>query len=431
MRNSVGIILFLTVLLIFLNADQMVMAPNIGLIEAEFGVNDAQIGLVASVFTVLGALISLLWGYLADKYNRKNLLVFSILVGEIPCLMTAFAGSYGALFFWRAMTGIGVGASFPIAYSYIGDMFEGKKRGNMVAILSISVSIGSIVGMVIGGFLGESAGWRLPFILVSAPNIVLGACAYFFLKEPKRGAYEEGLGEKVRQGYTYKKRIELKDYLQLFTIKTNLLLFLQGILGTVPWGAIPYFLVEFFKRERNLDAGIATIVFIFFGLGSVAGILFGGWLGQRLYNRKKSLVPLFCAVTTLLGVFLTVWVFDHDVTAPAGVVILVLLGFIAAFFDSTTGPCVKTMLLNVNEPYNRGRLFSIFNLTDSLGTGIGKFVGGSLSAALGSLGAAMKVSAYFWLGCSVFLFILIRYFAEDVRRLDEKMKQESTTLQSS
>jgi predicted MFS family arabinose efflux permease len=425
MGKNIWLVLFLTVLLIFLNADQMVMAPNIGMIESEFGVTDTEIGFIASTFTILGALISLIWGYLTDKYNRKYLLILSILVGEIPCLMSAFSGSYTELFVWRALTGIGVGASFPIAFSYIGDMYEGKKRGNMVAILSASVTIGSIVGMVVGGLFGETAGWRLPFILVSAPNIALGFVALFILKEPKRGAFEEGLGEKVRQGFIYTKRISFKDYLKLFKIKTNLLLFLQGILGTVPWGAIPYFLVEFFKRERGLDAGQATLVFVFFGLGSVVGVLAGGWLGQRLYARKKGYLPIFCSLTTLLGVFLTLWVFDFGgYAAPNGVLILTLLGFVAAFFDSTTGPGVKMMLLNVNEPYDRGRIFSVFNLTDSLGTGIGKLFGGVLSGALGTLGAALKISAFFWLGCSVFLFVLVYFFSSDVNRLDEKMKRE-------
>jgi len=89
----------------------MVMSPTIGMIEEEFGVSDAQIGLVGAIFTVIGALISLVWGYLADKFNRKNLLLYSVLVGEIPCLMTAFSGSFSQLFLWRALTGIGVGAS--------------------------------------------------------------------------------------------------------------------------------------------------------------------------------------------------------------------------------------------------------------------------------------------------------------------------------
>ncbi|WP_238375225.1 hypothetical protein [Thermosipho melanesiensis] len=75
--------------------------------------------------------------------------------------------------------------------------------------------------------------------------------------------------------------------------------------------------------------------------------------------------------------------------------ILSILGFFASLLASLTNSNVKMMLLNVNEPHDKGRIFSIFNLTDSLGTGIGKFVGGVISISLGSLVVAMKISHIF------------------------------------
>ncbi|MDK2785662.1 MAG: hypothetical protein PWQ80_341 [Thermotoga sp.] len=412
-------VLFILILMVLLNADQMVMSPNIGAIEKEFNITDAQIGLIASSFTVIGALVSLVWGYLADKYSRKNLLIYSILVGEIPCFMSAFSGSYGELFFWRSLTGIGVGASFPIVYSMIGDMFDEVKRGKIVALISSAISIGSVLGMIVGGFLGPRYGWRVPFIVVSVPNIVFAILSVFVLKEPRRGAFEKGIGELVQSGYTYPKAPKISDYAKLVKVKTNLLLFFQGIAGTIPWGAIPYFLVEFFRRERNLSVETATVVFLVFGLGNIVGIILGGMWGAALYARSKPALPLFCSVTTALGVLFTVFTLDYS----GSLLVLMLLGFIASFTASLTGPNVKFMLLNVNEPQDRGRIFSIFNLTDSLGTGFGKFAGGMMSVALGSLGVALKVSAYFWLICAVLLFVLVFYFSKDVERLQKTMME--------
>jgi len=426
------IVVFLTILLVFLNADQMVMSPNIGEIEKEFGVDDAQIGVVASVFSILGAAISLIWGFLTDKFNRKKLLIFSILIGEIPCMMSAFAGSFSELFFWRAMTGIGVGASFPIAYSIVGDMFNHEKRGKVSAILGVAVSLGAIVGMVIGGFVGGATGWRTPFLIVSIPNIVLGFAAFFILKEPKRGAMEVGIGELVQEGYSYPGKIKWTDYFNLFKVKTNLVLFFQGVVGTIPWGAIPYFLVEFLKRERGMDANIATLVFIVFGLGNIIGAVAGGFIGEWLYKKNPNNVPMLCGITTALGAVITIMVF---VVVPdksmGGVVLLSTIGFFAALFDSVTGPNMKMMLLNVNKPQDRGRIFSVFNLTDSLGAGFGKFVGGVLSISLGSLGAAMQVSSYFWFICAFFLFILMAFFKRDISSLQTQMYEMKKAVESS
>lgn len=419
--KTVMSVFFLVILMVLLNADQMVMSPTIGMIEEEFHVTDAHIGLVGAIFTVLGALISLIWGYLSDKYNRKNLLIYSILVGEIPCFMTAFSTSFGQLFFWRVLTGIGVGASFPIVYSLVGDMFDEVNRGKVVAILASAMSIGGILGMIVGGFVGPTFGWRIPFILVSLPNILLALIAMFVLKEPKRGAFEKGIGELVQAGYAYPKLPKMQDYAKLITVKTNLFLFFQGIFGTVPWGAIPYFLVEYFRRERSLSIETATFIFLVFGIGNILGTVSGGWIGSKLYKISKPSVPIFCAVATALGVWLTVLTIDYSAVGSAGLIILGMLGLFAALMNSLTGANVKFMLLNVNEPQDRGRIFSIFNLTDSLGTGVGRWIGGSLSVLLGSLGAAMKVSAYFWFGCSVFLFLLTFYFAKDVQSLEQKM----------
>lgn len=422
MKNRRKVVFFLFLLLVILNADQMVMSPVIGMIEKEFKVTDSHIGLVGGVFSIVGALVSLVWGYLSDRYNRKALLVASILVGEIPCLLSAISGTFGQLFFWRVLTGIGIGASFPISYSLVGDMFGHKERGKVVSILGLASTVGGIVGMLVAGYSAGIFGWRIPFILVSAPNLIIIPLIINYLEEPKRGSHEEGF---VESGAEYVANVKLSDYAQLVRVKTNLLLFLQGIAGTVPWGAIPYFMIEFFRREKSMDLNQATTMFLLFALGSIAGNIIGGFVGEKVYRKSKRLVPLLSAITTILGVFFTVLVFRYPYfpTGLGAFLTFGLLGFIAAAMDSYTGPNVKMMLLNVNEPKDRGRIFSIFNLTDSVGTGIGRFFGGSMSVALGTLGAALEVSAYFWFICGFLLMLSAWYFDKEVEMLNEKMRK--------
>ncbi|MGB9795426.1 MFS transporter [Fervidobacterium riparium] len=422
MKNRRKVVFFLFLLLVILNADQMVMSPVIGMIEKEFKVTDSHIGLVGGVFSIVGALVSLVWGYLSDRYNRKALLVASILVGEIPCLLSAISGTFGQLFFWRVLTGIGIGASFPISYSLVGDMFGHKERGKVVSILGLASTVGGIVGMLVAGYSAGIFGWRIPFILVSAPNLIIIPLIINYLEEPKRGSHEEGF---VESSAEYVANVKLSDYAQLVRVKTNLLLFLQGIAGTVPWGAIPYFMIEFFRREKMMDLNQATTMFLLFALGSIAGNIIGGFVGEKVYQKSKRLVPLLSAITTILGVFFTVLVFRYPYfpTGLGAFLTFGLLGFIAAAMDSYTGPNVKMMLLNVNEPKDRGRIFSIFNLTDSVGTGIGRFFGGSMSVALGTLGAALEVSAYFWFICGFLLMLSAWYFDKEVEVLNDKMRK--------
>ena len=234
-KGRARVVLFLMLfMMVFLNADQMVMSPNIGEIEAEFGITKADIGLIQGSFTIVGALISLAWGFMADKYNRKLLLLLSVLVGEIPCFLSAFVQTFPQLFITRALTGIGVGALFPVVFSFAGDTFKESQRAKVNAFLSTAISLGAIVGMVIAGFTGSTLGWRAPFIIVSLPNIFLVLAFYFLADEPRRGAAEVAVGDLIDQGYVYRSRARLSDYLNLFRVKTNLVLFVQGILGTIP-----------------------------------------------------------------------------------------------------------------------------------------------------------------------------------------------------
>ncbi|HNR80078.1 MAG TPA: MFS transporter, partial [Mesotoga infera] len=140
-KSRARIVLFLMLfMMVFLNADQMVMSPNIGEIEAEFAITKADIGLIQGSFTIVGALVSLAWGFLADKYNRKLLLLLSVLVGEIPCFLSAFVQSFPQLFITRALTGIGVGALFPVVFSFAGDTFKESHRPKVNAFLSTAIS---------------------------------------------------------------------------------------------------------------------------------------------------------------------------------------------------------------------------------------------------------------------------------------------------
>jgi len=114
--NRYAVLILMVLMAMFLNADNLVLSPNIDAIEAEFGVSDTDIGNISALFVVIGAAVSLLWGYLGDKGSRKLLLVLSIIIGEIPCALTAFALNWPQFFWLRILSGIGVGASFPIAF---------------------------------------------------------------------------------------------------------------------------------------------------------------------------------------------------------------------------------------------------------------------------------------------------------------------------
>ncbi len=410
-----------------LNADQNLINATLEAIEREFRVNDAAIGLMSGLFTILGAVVSLAVGYLSDKWNRKRLFTIAVLLSEIPCFLTAFSQNYTQFFIFRILTGFGVGASFPVIFSFLGDLYDERERASAVAWMTTVMGIGQILGQLVSGYLGPTIGWRMPFVIVSVPTVLVLAVFHFVVHEPKRGAAETSIDSLIQEGYLYPRTIKLRDYLRLFRVRTNLYLFIQGILGTVPWGAIPLFIVKFLNESKQLSIEQATTAFLLFGLGNVAGTILGGLFGGVLFRRNPRWLPQFCSVTTVIGAGVTLYLF---IALPGGTLFWTLvLGFVAAFFASMTGPNMRTMLLDTNVPENRGAIFSIFNLTDSVGTGIGKYVAGLLSVTFG-LGTAISVSAGFWIPCALFLWIASLFFVADVKSLHTKMEKLADAMKA-
>ncbi|MEI8095830.1 MAG: MFS transporter [Spirochaetales bacterium] len=410
-------LLIIALMMLVLNTEGSVMSPKLATIEAEFGVTDSQIGLMMGLFTIIGAVVSLFWGYFADKTSRKFLFLLAILIGEIPCALTAFATDYSVFFALRILAGIGLGAAFPLVFAIIGDVFDEKQRPWASGMISVAIAVGTIAGGLIGGFVGGEHEWRLPFLIASVPNFVFVALFWFFTPETKTAASEEATAELVASGYVYPKTIKLADYAGLFNTKTNLYLLLQGIAGTIPWGSF-FFINKYLNENKGLSVGDATIVYLVFGLGMVLGNVFGGQIGGALFRKDPKLVPIFCGVTTLLGAAAVIYVV---LWAPANLILLSILGFGAACLAAMTGPNAKTMLLDTNPPEHRGAIFSIFNITDSLGTGFGRFVAGMLSGAFG-LAMALALCSLMWVFCTVFLILAAVPFVKDIATLKTRLQ---------
>jgi len=169
LRRKISIVL-LVLMAAFLMADQNLLPPNYQQIMEEFGITETQMGLVSTIFVATSALITIVWGFLSDIGQRKKLLVIGVLLGEIPCFLTAYVQNYYQLLAMRFLTGIGIGSIIPIGYSLIADMFEEEKRGRGYAYIETAFGFGTLFGMIVAGLI---ASWRPPFIIAAVPNFVL------------------------------------------------------------------------------------------------------------------------------------------------------------------------------------------------------------------------------------------------------------------
>jgi predicted MFS family arabinose efflux permease len=260
----------------------------------------------------------------------------------------------------------------------------------------------------VAGFLTNDFGWRLPFILIGVPNIPLAIIFALYAREPERGRTEEALEELIQKGLVYKQKIKLSDFKLIFTNKTNIYTFLQGLPGTVPWGILTYWLINFFETHRGVSKEMASLIFLVLGIGSLMGGLGFAYVGEWLYKKQPRYMPLMCGAGVLLGIipsFLLINMSLENMTLYLG------LGFFTGFLVSVASANVNAILMNVNRPEHRGSVFAVFNITNNLGQGLGPAIGGLL-IPLGQL-FMMNFAILWWVPCGLLLLVVARYITAD------------------
>lgn len=188
--------LLLSVCVVFLFADQNLLSPNLSIIAVEFGYDEKERdsklgGDLALGFFLVGAPMAIMIGFLADTCNRCILFGIVVILGSICSGATYFTTSYTALFATRVLTGISIGGATPIIFSLLSDYYPGSSRIYTATIIGLATGGGIAFGQLLSGALVQSYGWRLPFMLIALPAILLALLVMLTGTEPSRGNQEE------------------------------------------------------------------------------------------------------------------------------------------------------------------------------------------------------------------------------------------------
>jgi len=261
-------------------------------VKKEFLVSDAQIGVLTSAFFFTYLFAAPLVGWMGDRFPRKNIVVFGILVWSGFTFLTWFVHSYDELLFRHALVGIGEASYATIAPTLIADSFPPLKRGRMLSIFFLGLPVGSAAGYFVGGYLAHYFGsWRAPFMAAGIPGFLL-AFLLWMLPEPPRGQHEvhapvdvwKLLGGLTRNG-------------AFLTATFAMAMYTFAIGGMQVW--IPTFL----QRLRGLDVKTANIDFsIIVIINGVGATLLGGWIGDRLLKRYFGAYYTFSGFAMLIAV---------------------------------------------------------------------------------------------------------------------------------
>ena len=281
------VVVWMLVLVYTLNfLDRQIVAILGKYISADLHLTKTEFGLMggtafALFYTVCG--IPVAW--LADRWNRIWIMSGACALWSLFTALCGATGNFVQIGLCRMGVGIGEAGGSPPSYSLISDYFPPKERATGLAIYSLGVPLGSMIGAFAGGRIAEAYSWRMAFYAVGLPGLLLAILMLIVVREPRRGGldpFADGASEHAPTPSmpTAIARFFTNRTLLLTAICSALSAFV-GYAGLI-WN--PQFL-EFVKGMSGKD--VANYYSITLGVTGVIGTFGAGWLADRLAQRDK------------------------------------------------------------------------------------------------------------------------------------------------
>jgi predicted MFS family arabinose efflux permease len=301
-RYVAYVIGLLTVVNVFNYMDRMALAVLLPSIKADLDLSDAQLGLLTGLaFSVFYAICGIPLARWADRGVRRNIIAMVLGVWSVMTALTGIAQHYWQLFAARVGVGAGEAGCLPPAQSILCDCVPLEKRSGAYAIHTFGLYAGMMVGMLLAGWLAETIGWRMTFVVLGIPGVVLALVVRGTLREPVRGFFDnvasEGPGLSLRETLKFLWRCRTYRLLTLFGVTNG---FLQY--GLNQWWP------SFYARIYGLTlATTGTYLGLAIGAGSAVGLLTGGLLsnGASAAATFSIVVPRVRATAASVSIFFT------------------------------------------------------------------------------------------------------------------------------
>ena len=140
-------------------------------IQASLGFSAEMLSLCLGISLFATGLGGIIFGALGDKYGRRKVLQWTIIVYSIGTLLCAFSWSFYSLVAFRFITGLGVGGEWATGQIYINETFPDNLRAKFGAFMQSGAPVGVILASIVGGMVSPVIGWRMTFLVSILPAL--------------------------------------------------------------------------------------------------------------------------------------------------------------------------------------------------------------------------------------------------------------------
>lgn len=269
-------------------------------IKKDLGLSDTQLGLLTGLaFAVVYTLLGIPIARYADRpsSNRVAIIAGALTVWSGFTAACGLAQNYVQLLGARIGVGIGEAGCTPPAHALISDKVAPEKRASALALYSMGVPLGSLLGLAIGGAIAATFGWRWGFILVGLPGLLLALITLMTMKEPRRVGAARAIAAASPQSGSFLRALGELSRKKAYWWAC----FAAAVISFLGYGQIA-FLGSFYARVHHMPIGqIGLLLGLMIGISGVIGTFAGGQIADAAARRDTRAYMTVPAVAIVLG----------------------------------------------------------------------------------------------------------------------------------
>ncbi|MDR6848186.1 MFS family permease [Sphingomonas sp. BE270] len=334
-------------------------------VKASLALTDTQLGMLGGLaFAALYSTLAIPLALLADRTSRSWVIALSLGVWSVFTALCGTAQSFGQMFAFRLGVGVGEAGGVAPSYALIGDYYPANTRARALSIYSLGIPVGAAAGASLGGYIAQTVEWRSAFLAVGVAGLLLAPAFKWIVRDRPRAVAPVD-------------QVPITHVFGILAAKPSFWLLAFGAAaGSMCGYGVAFWLPSMIMRNYGL--GLSQTGQFFGALllsGGVAGILLGGWLGDRLGARGRRWYALFPAICYVVGTPL----FIAGVLAGSWQAAFALFLLPQALVYVWLGP-VLTAVQHLVPAHMRATASASFLLINNLiGLGLGSWAIGSLS----------------------------------------------------
>ena len=391
------------------HADRQVVYTLFPALQKEFGFSDTALGLIGALFLWIYGAFSPIAGILGDRWSRPKIVVGSLVLWSFFTILSGFAPNGTLLLVCRGLLGISESFFMPAAFVLMANAHGPESRSRAVAFFATSQMFGVALGGSLSGLIAQHWNWRASFWILGSCGLLFAIPLWRFLcKVPPHF-----------NGSATATRATLKSFTSLFKIPSLRIVTVYvsvatfGLYLVYTW--LPTFLFDKFSIGLA-RAGFESSVYP--QIGTMAGLLLGGFGADRLYRYRRS-ARFWIVLVAFVGGGPCIFLVGSGITLDATRIAAMCFGCFAGFIVANQAPSA----FDVVPASQRASAVGVLNLVGVSISGFAPFLGGMARRTIG-IGQLMAYTSVVYMATGgLVLYAILRHFERDHRLAEEHSAQ--------